>query len=169
MIRNTQWSKQRKKGPEDNFSWYPLCYQENNHTWYPLSYLYVAVVVVVQSLSHVRLFVAPWTAAYQASLSFTISCSLLRLMSFESMMPSNHLILCQFFISPLILNDNLAEYSVLGFRLFRFSHCKYFMPLPPGLQSFSRKINRYLYGGSLVYDSFCKISLLLEIFLSLPC
>ena len=48
----------------------------------------------VQLLSCVRLFETPWTAACQASLSFTISCSLIRLMSIESMMPSNHLILC---------------------------------------------------------------------------
>ena len=48
----------------------------------------------VQSLSHVRLFATLWTTAHQASLSFTISWSLLRLMSIESMMPSNHLILC---------------------------------------------------------------------------
>ena len=51
-------------------------------------------VAVVQSLSHVRLFEIPWTAAYQASLSFTISWSLLKLMSIESVMPSNHLVLC---------------------------------------------------------------------------
>ena len=50
--------------------------------------------VFVQSLSHVRLSVTPWTAACQASLSFTISWSLLKLMSIESMMTSNHLILC---------------------------------------------------------------------------
>ena len=50
--------------------------------------------VVVQSLSHVGLFVIPWIAGFQASLSFTFSQSLLRLMSIESMMPSNHLILC---------------------------------------------------------------------------
>ena len=49
---------------------------------------------VVQSLRHVRLFVTPWTAAHQAFLSFTISWSLLKLMSIESLMPSNHLILC---------------------------------------------------------------------------
>ena len=48
----------------------------------------------VQSLSHVRLFVTPWTAACQASLSITNSWSLLKLMSIESVMPSNHLILC---------------------------------------------------------------------------
>ena len=48
----------------------------------------------VQSLSHVRLFVTPWTAACQASLSITNSWSLLKLMSIESVMPYNHLILC---------------------------------------------------------------------------
>ena len=44
----------------------------------------------VQSLSCVRLFATPWTAARQVSLSFTISWSLLKLMSIESVMPSNH-------------------------------------------------------------------------------
>ena len=48
----------------------------------------------VQSLRHVRLFATPWTAAHQASLSITNSQSLLILMSIESVMPSNHLILC---------------------------------------------------------------------------
>ena len=56
-------------------------------------------VVVVQSLSCIWLFATPWTAARQASLSFTISWSLLKLMSIESMKPSNHLILC----CPLLL------------------------------------------------------------------
>ena len=49
---------------------------------------------VVQLPSHLQLFVTPWTAAHQASLSFTISWSLLKLMSIESVMLSNHLILC---------------------------------------------------------------------------
>ena len=53
----------------------------------------------VQLLSHVWLFVTPWTAARQASLSITNSQSLLKLMSIESVMPSNHLILCH----PLLL------------------------------------------------------------------
>ena len=53
----------------------------------------------VQSLSHVRLFVIPWTAACQASLSITSSRSLPKSMSIESVMPSNHLILC----CPLLL------------------------------------------------------------------
>ena len=57
------------------------------------------VAAVVQSLSCVRLFVIPWTAARQAPLSFTISQSLLKLMSIELVMPSNHLILCR----PLLL------------------------------------------------------------------
>ena len=56
-------------------------------------------VAIVQSLSHVRLLVTPWTEACQASLSFTISWSLLKLMSIESVMPTNHLILCR----PLLL------------------------------------------------------------------
>ena len=55
--------------------------------------------VVVQSFSRVWLFVTPWTAAHQASLSFTISWSLLKLMFIESVMPSNHLTLC----CPLLL------------------------------------------------------------------
>ena len=48
----------------------------------------------VQSLSRVRLFTTPWTAAHQASLSITNSQRLLKLMSIELVMPSNHLILC---------------------------------------------------------------------------
>ena len=48
----------------------------------------------VQLLSHVQLFVTPWTAARQASLSITNSQSLLKLMLIQSVMPSNHLILC---------------------------------------------------------------------------
>ena len=51
------------------------------------------VVAIIQSLSHVQLFVTPLTAACQASLSFTISWSLLKLTSIELMMPLNHLIL----------------------------------------------------------------------------
>ena len=57
----------------------------------------------VQSLSHVWLFGTPWTAARQASLSITNSQSLLKLMSIESVMPSNHLILC----CPLLLPPSI--------------------------------------------------------------
>ena len=60
-------------------------------------------VVVVQSLSHLLLFATPWTATCQASLSFTISWSLLKSLSTELVMPSNHLILC----CPLILLSSI--------------------------------------------------------------
>ena len=63
----------------------------------------------VQSLSRVRLFATPWTAARQASLSITNSWSLLKLMSIESVMPSNHLILCH----PLLLLSNLSQHQGL--------------------------------------------------------
>ena len=56
----------------------------------------------VQSLSHVRLFATLWTAALQASLSITNSRSLLKLMSIESVIPSNHLILCHSLLLPSI-------------------------------------------------------------------
>ena len=52
------------------------------------------IVALVQLLSHVQLFVTPWTAICQAYLSFTISQSFLKLMSIKSVIPSNHLILC---------------------------------------------------------------------------
>ena len=58
----------------------------------------------VQLLSHVQLFAAPWTAARWASLSITSSRSLLKLMSIESVMPSNHLILCH----PLLLPPSIV-------------------------------------------------------------
>ena len=54
----------------------------------------IKILAVVQSLSLVQLFVTPWIAGRQPSLSFTISRSLLKFMSIESAMPSNHLILC---------------------------------------------------------------------------
>ena len=68
-----------------------------------LKFLYLKYISSVQSLSHVRLFETPWTAACQASLSITNSRSLPKLMSVESMMPSNHLILCR----PLLLPPSI--------------------------------------------------------------
>ena len=82
---------------------------------------------LVQSLSCVRLFAAPWTAARQASLSIANSQSLLKLMSIESVMPSNHLILCH----PLLLLPSIfpnirvfSNESVLHIRWpkFQFQH-----------------------------------------------
>ena len=68
------------------------------------------IVIAVQSLSHVRLFATPWTAVCQASLSFTISWSLLKFMSIESMMPSNHLILCHPLFLPSIF-PSIKDFS----------------------------------------------------------
>ena len=62
-------------------------------------YIILHILSSVQSLSHLQLFALPWTAAHQASLSITNSQSLLRLMSIESVTPSNHLIFCR----PLLL------------------------------------------------------------------
>ena len=68
----------------------------------------------VQSLSRVRLFATPWTAARQASLSITNSRSLLKLMSIESVMPSNHLILCRPLLLPLSIFLSTGVFSELG-------------------------------------------------------
>ena len=59
-----------------------------------MCFFYIKYFVVFQLLSYVQLVVTPWTAASQAPLSFTITWSLLKLMSMELVMPSNHLILC---------------------------------------------------------------------------
>ena len=75
--------------------------------------------VVVQSLSRVLLFATPWTAAHQTILSITNSQSLLKLMSIESVMPSNHLILChRLLLPPLILRSIrvFSNESVLHIR-----------------------------------------------------
>ena len=84
-----------------------------------ISYIHCLIVQFSPSLSCVRLFVTPWTAACQASLSITSSQSLLKLMSIESVMPSNHRILCR----PLLLLPSIfpsirvfSNESVLGIR-----------------------------------------------------
>ena len=65
----------------------------------------------VPLLSHVRLSVTPWTAARQASLPIINSWSLLRLMSVESVMPSNHLILCHPLLLPLSIFPSIRVFS----------------------------------------------------------
>ena len=75
------------------------------------SFYNFVVVVIVQSLSHVWLFVTPWTAAHQAPLSFTISQSLLKLMSVELMMLSNHRILCCPFFLLLSIFPSIRGFS----------------------------------------------------------
>ena len=65
----------------------------------------------IQSLSHVRLFATPWTAARQASLSVTNSQSLLKLKSIESVMPSNYLILCPPPLLPPSIFPSIRDFS----------------------------------------------------------
>ena len=65
----------------------------------------------VPSLSHVWLFVTPWTAAHQASLSFTNSQSLLKLMSIELVKPPNHLILCHSLLFPPSIFPSIRVFS----------------------------------------------------------
>ena len=74
---------------------------------------HVFLFVAVQSLSCIQLFATPWTAACQASLSFIISWSLLKFMSIESVMVSNHLILC----CPLLLPSIFPSIRVLSNEL----------------------------------------------------
>ena len=74
---------------------------------------------LVQSLSRVWLFATPWTEACQTSLSITSSWSLLKLMSIESVMPSNHLILCRPLLLPPSIFPSIRVFSnesVLHFR-----------------------------------------------------
>ena len=90
--------------------------------------------VSVQSLSRVRLFATPWTAAGQASLSITNSRSLLRLMSIELVMPSNHLILCCPLLLPpsiflisgkesSVITTSLITYELVADSFDEFHHC----------------------------------------------
>ena len=65
----------------------------------------------VQSPSHIRLFVTPWTAAHQASLSITNSWSLIRFVSIELVMPSNHLLLPSVFPSIRVFSNELVLHS----------------------------------------------------------
>ena len=106
------------------------------------TYYLPILIFVVQSPSHVWLFLTPWTAARQASLSLTISWSLPKFMTFESVMPSNHLILCcpllllpSIFPSIRVFSNELAvhirwpKYWSFSFRISPFNEY-------PGLISF---------------------------------
>ena len=74
----------------------------------------------VQSLSHVRLFATPWTAARQASLPITNSGSLLKLISFKSVMPSNHLIFCYPLLLPPSIFPSIKDFSSESFLHIRW-------------------------------------------------
>ena len=86
----------------------------------------------VQSLSHVRLFATPWTAARQASLSSTISRSLLKLMSVESVIPSNYLILCHLLLLlpfPASGSFPMSQFFELGGQSIRVSASASVLPV----------------------------------------
>ena len=82
--------------------------------------------VVVQSLSHVHLFVTPWTAACQASLSFTTSWSLLRFMSIELVTLSNNLILCHLLLLLLSIFPSIRVFSSESAFHIRWPKCWHF-------------------------------------------
>ena len=97
---------------------------------------------LVQSLSCIWLFVTLWTAGHQASLSFTLSLTLLKLMSIESVMPSNHLILCHpLLLLPLIFPNtrvfsNESALHISWPKYWSFSFCISPSNEHPGLISF---------------------------------
>ena len=82
--------------------------------------------VVVQSLSHVHLFVTPWTVACQASLSFTTSWSLLRFMSIELVTLSNNLILCHLLLLLLSIFPSIRVFSSESAFHIRWPKCWHF-------------------------------------------
>ena len=110
-----------------------------------------AFVVAFQSVSHVWLFAAPWTAALQASLSLTVSQNLLKFMSIESVMPSNHLILC----CPLLLLPSVFA-SIRVFSNESTVHIRW-----PKYWNFSFSTspsNEYSGLSSVRIDWFCQVS-----------
>ena len=90
-------------------------------------------ILIAQSLSHVLLFVTPWTAGLQASWSITISWSFPKLMSIESVIPSNHLILCH----PLLLLPSIFT-SLRVFSIESVLHIRW-----PKYWSFSFSVSPY--------------------------
>ena len=92
----------------------------------------VTLLTSVQLLSHVWLFATPWTAACQASLSITNSWSLLKLMSIESVMPSNHLILyCPLLLPPSIFPSITVCSNVSFLRIRWPKYCSFSFIISP--------------------------------------
>ena len=103
---------------------FPFFHRIGNNIIYFKCYPFVLVLyffVVVQSLSCVQLFVTPWTAACQASLSFTIFWSLLKLICIELVMPSNHLILHRPFLLLPSVCSSLRVFSNESALCFRWA------------------------------------------------
>ena len=103
---------------------FPFFHRIGNNIIYFKCYPFVLVLyffVVVQSLSCVQLFATPWTAACQASLSFTIFWSLLKLICIELVMPSNHLILHRPFLLLPSVCSSLRVFSNESALCFRWA------------------------------------------------
>ena len=102
----------------------------------------------VQSVSRVQLFAIPWTAAHQASLSITNSQSLLKLMSIESVMPSNHLILCHPLLLPPSVFPSIRVFSnesVLHIRWPKYGSFSFSINPPTNIQdSFSLRLTGWI-------------------------
>ena len=109
--------------------------------WSAKKFIWVSqkLLSVQFSCCHARLFTTPWTAAHQTSLSFTNSQSLLKLMSVESVMSSNHLVLCHPFLLPLSF-PNIRVFSNESVLCIRWAKYWSFSINPPnkcsGLISF---------------------------------
>ena len=98
-------------------SWHNVLHGPQAGICYSMSQ-YSIIIAVVQSLSRVQLFATAWTAACQASPSFTISRSLLQLMSIEPVMSTNHLILCHpLFLLPSIFPSIKVFSNELALRI----------------------------------------------------
>ena len=112
------------------------------------------IVVVVQLPSHVTLFVIPWITVLQASLSFTFSQSLLKLMSIQSVMPSNHLILCCLLFSLPSIFPSIRVFSRLiasGVQSIGVSASASVLPM--NIQSFRTDISLLSKGLSRVFSN----------------
>ena len=96
-----------------------------------LSFCNLFVLSSVQSLSHVQLFVAPWTAACQASLSTTNSQSPPKPMSIELVMPSNHLILCHPLLLPSIFPSIRVFSNESALRIRRTKYWSFSFKISP--------------------------------------
>ena len=93
------------------FCSYFLSFFYSSFSLFPCNLMIIFQFSSVQSLSHVQLFVTPWTAAFQVSRSITNSWSLLKLMSIELVMPSNHLILCHPLLLPCSIFPSIRVFS----------------------------------------------------------
>ena len=125
-----------------------------NASLYILVTFLLGFFVTIQLLSRVWLFATQWPAAHQASLSFTVSRSMLKLMSIESVMPSNHLVLCcPLFLLPSIL-PSIRVFSNESTLLIRWPKYYSFSISPsneyPGLISLQSKgLSRVFYNTTV--------------------